>query len=68
MNEWSYQEAFGRNLSLVSEAEQEKLRNSRIAIAGMGGVEKSGSGSISKFNNQQYVIASPFSTDWLSRS
>ena len=35
---WRYQEAFKRNLGLVTPAEQEKLRNSRVAIAGMGGV------------------------------
>jgi molybdopterin/thiamine biosynthesis adenylyltransferase len=35
---WSYQEAFSRNLGLISAAEQQKLRASRVAIAGMGGV------------------------------
>lgn len=35
---WSYQEAFRRHRGLLSEADQERLRNSRVAIAGMGGV------------------------------
>ena len=35
---WSYEEAFSRNLGLISPEEQERLRNSRVAIAGMGGV------------------------------
>ena len=35
---WNYKEAFKRNLGLVTPEEQEKLRNSRVAIAGMGGV------------------------------
>ena len=35
---WSYDEAFSRNLGVLSRAEQEKLRRSRVAIAGMGGV------------------------------
>ncbi len=35
---WSYEEAFKRNRGLITEEEQEKLRNSRVAIAGMGGV------------------------------
>lgn len=35
---WSYQEAFSRNLGLISPEEQEKLRRSRVAIPGMGGV------------------------------
>lgn len=38
MNNWSYEEAFSRNLGLISKAEQEKLRNSSVAIAGAGGV------------------------------
>jgi molybdopterin/thiamine biosynthesis adenylyltransferase len=36
--EFDYHEAFSRNLGWVTEAEQESLRNKRIAIAGMGGV------------------------------
>jgi molybdopterin/thiamine biosynthesis adenylyltransferase len=35
---WSYREAFSRNLGLISPQEQETLRQSRIAIPGMGGV------------------------------
>jgi molybdopterin/thiamine biosynthesis adenylyltransferase len=35
---WDYAQAFCRNLGIVSEAEQETLRDSRVAIVGMGGV------------------------------
>jgi molybdopterin/thiamine biosynthesis adenylyltransferase len=35
---WSYKEAFSRNLGLISPEEQERLRSSCVAIAGMGGV------------------------------
>jgi molybdopterin/thiamine biosynthesis adenylyltransferase len=35
---FSYQEAFARNLGLVNPEEQDRLRSSRVAIAGMGGV------------------------------
>lgn len=35
---WSYARAFSRNLGLINEAEQQMLRQSRVAIAGMGGV------------------------------
>jgi molybdopterin/thiamine biosynthesis adenylyltransferase len=35
---WSYDTAFSRNRGLINSVEQEKLRNSRIAIAGLGGV------------------------------
>ena len=35
---YSYNEAFTRNLGWVTAEEQQRLRNARIAIAGMGGV------------------------------
>lgn len=38
MSEFSYEEAFSRNLGWTSEVEQQILRKKRIAIAGMGGV------------------------------
>ncbi len=38
LDAWSYDEAFARNLGLIDRAEQQKLRTSRVAIAGMGGV------------------------------
>lgn len=34
----AYATLFKRNLGLVTEAEQERLRNSRVAVAGLGGV------------------------------
>lgn len=37
-NTWNYDEAFSRNLGLISPSEQARLRNSRVAIPGMGGV------------------------------
>ena len=35
---WSYEEAFIRNRGLISPEEQQRLRNCRVAIAGMGGI------------------------------
>jgi molybdopterin/thiamine biosynthesis adenylyltransferase len=35
---WSYRTAFSRNLGLITLAEQERLRQTCVAIAGMGGV------------------------------
>ncbi|WP_164103312.1 ThiF family adenylyltransferase [Candidatus Laterigemmans baculatus] len=35
---WNYEEAFSRNLGLISPSEQARLRNCRVAIPGMGGV------------------------------
>jgi molybdopterin/thiamine biosynthesis adenylyltransferase len=36
--EAQYEASFGRNIGLFSLAEQEKIRNSRVAIAGLGGI------------------------------
>jgi len=38
MTTFSYDEAFSRNIGWITQQEQQKLRNCRIAIAGMGGV------------------------------
>lgn len=38
MNDFSYDEAFSRNIGWVTPDEQHILRNKRVAIAGMGGV------------------------------
>ncbi|MBK7674019.1 MAG: ThiF family adenylyltransferase [Candidatus Accumulibacter sp.] len=38
MNTFDYDEAFSRNIGWVTATEQEKLRRSRVAIAGLGGV------------------------------
>ena len=35
---FDYGEAFSRNLGWVTQAEQERLRNARVCIAGLGGV------------------------------
>jgi hypothetical protein len=37
-NDFNYQEAFGRNIGLVSEAEQAAMRRTCIALPGLGGV------------------------------
>lgn len=38
MSDFEYKTAFSRNIGWVTEAEQHVLRNTRVAIAGMGGV------------------------------
>lgn len=38
MGFFDYDEAFSRNIGWVTEAEQQRLRRSRVAIAGLGGV------------------------------
>ena len=38
MKEFDYGLAFSRNLGLIGQVEQERLRHATVAIAGMGGV------------------------------
>ena len=38
MTTFSYDEAFSRNIGWVTEAEQKRLRQSRVAVGGLGGV------------------------------
>ena len=56
---WSYDEAFVRNLGLISPEEQERLRNSRVAIAGMGGVGGSHLIALARLGVGRFTIADP---------
>lgn len=38
IDRWTYDKAFGRNAGLISDETQQKLRETKIAIPGMGGV------------------------------
>ncbi|ASP49966.1 hypothetical protein B5D82_09655 [Cognaticolwellia beringensis] len=38
MNMFNYEEAFSRNIGWVTDDEQQKLRNTKVAIGGLGGV------------------------------
>lgn len=38
MSEFDYNVAFSRNIGLVTPLEQEKIKNTRVAIAGLGGI------------------------------
>jgi molybdopterin/thiamine biosynthesis adenylyltransferase len=56
---WSYDEAFVRNLGLISSEEQQRLRNSRVAIAGMGGVGGSHLIALARLGIGRFTIADP---------
>ena len=56
---WSYEEAFQRNRGLISPEEQEKLRNSRVAIAGMGGVGGIHLETLARLGIGRFTIADP---------
>lgn len=56
---WSYEEAFQRNLGILTEAEQEKLRNSRVSIIGMGGVGGVHLITLTRLGIGNFTIADP---------
>ncbi|MHB8974112.1 MAG: ThiF family adenylyltransferase [Pirellulaceae bacterium] len=56
---WTYEEAFSRNLGLINPQEQEKLRQSRIAIPGMGGVGGSHLMTLARLGIGKFRIADP---------
>ena len=58
-DKWSYDEAFKANRGLISEEEQEKLRNCRVAIAGMGGVGGIHLVTLARLGIGKFTIADP---------
>jgi molybdopterin/thiamine biosynthesis adenylyltransferase len=56
---WSYEEAFSRNRGLFSYEEQERLRTSRVAIAGMGGVGGVHLITLARLGIGKFTIADP---------
>ena len=56
---WSYERAFCRNLGLVSSLEQEKLRTSHVAIAGLGGVGGVHLVTLARLGIGKFTIADP---------
>ena len=66
MPDFSYSEAFSRNIGWVTEAEQEKLRHSRVAIAGLGGVGGSHLLTLSRLGIGAFHIADFDVFDWVN--
>lgn len=56
---WSYHEAFSRNLGLISTAEQQHLRTSRVAVAGLGGVGGIDLVALARLGIGKFTIADP---------
>jgi len=56
---WSYGEAFSRNLGLVSPTEQERLRESHVAVAGLGGVGGIDLVALARLGIGRFTIADP---------
>ena len=58
-SDWTYQDAFSRNLGLISAAEQERLRTSRVAVAGLGGVGGDDLVALARLGIGKFTIADP---------
>ena len=56
---WAYEEAFSRHRGLISKTEQERLRNSRVAVVGMGGVGGVDLVTLARLGIGQFTIADP---------
>lgn len=55
--EFDYQRAFSRNLGWVTAAEQERLRRSRVAIAGLGGVGGYHASALARLGVGRFTLA-----------
>jgi len=56
---WSYDEAFSRHSGLISPEQQQKLRHSCVAIAGMGGVGGCHLATLARLGITRFRIADP---------
>lgn len=56
---WSYETAFCRNRGLITAAEQAKLRSSRVAVAGLGGVGGVDLVTLARLGIGRFTIADP---------
>jgi len=56
---WTYEEACARNLGLISPEEQQRLRSSRVAIIGMGGVGGIHLVTLARLGIGRFTIADP---------
>lgn len=59
MTAFDYATAFARNLGFLSEHEQERLRNSRVAIAGLGGTGGAQVHALSRMGIGRFNLADP---------
>jgi molybdopterin/thiamine biosynthesis adenylyltransferase len=56
---WSYGEAFSRNRGLIGQDEQERLRRSRAAVVGLGGVGGIDLVALARLGIGRFTIADP---------
>ena len=60
---WTYREAFSRNLGLIGAVEQERLRESCVAVAGLGGVGGIDLVALARLGIGRFTIADPDAFD-----
>jgi molybdopterin/thiamine biosynthesis adenylyltransferase len=60
---WSYQKAFTRHRGLLTSIEQNRLRNCRVAVPGMGGVGGVHVSTLSRLGIGKFRLADPDSFD-----
>ncbi len=56
---WTYEQAFIRNRGIIASQEQERLRTSRVAIVGMGGVGGIDLVTLARLGVGRFTIADP---------
>ena len=59
MESFSYEVAFARNLGLVSDVEQARLKNARIGLPGLGGVGGAHLQALARMGIQHFHLADP---------
>ena len=59
LDSFDYETAFDRNIGWLTRAEQEKLRNSCVAIAGLGGAGGVQAQALTRLGVQSFKIADP---------
>ena len=63
-SQFSYTTAFSRNIGWVTEAEEEKLKNCRIAVGGLGGVGGSHAITLARLGIGRFTITDLDTFDW----
>ena len=61
---FAYAEAFARNRGLISSAEQQVLRRTRVALAGLGGVGGAHATTLARTGIGAFTIADPDRFEW----
>lgn len=61
---FDYAEAFSRNIGWFTEAEQERLRNCRVAVGGLGGVGGKHVGTLARLGVGRFTISDLDTFDW----